>query len=181
MRFKTLVLIPLVAVSAYFVSLPASQNHASANAPQEIDVKNLTSTVKIEGYLAERDRLTASRSSARVSFSTKIVKTAKSYIGTPYCHGGEGLRCFDCSGFTQYVFGRNGSSIPRSVDQQLNSMKRIKRKDAIPGDLVFFLTKKGYAYHVGIYYGGNKIIHSPKPGRRVKVEEIWSTRIVFAR
>lgn len=182
MRFKTLVLIPLIAVLATMVhnknvpdvvSLPISQSQSSANAPQKVE---------IEDYLTQRNAVnSASRSSMRVPINNRIVNTAKKYIGTPYCRGGETSRCFDCSGFIQYILNKNGVNIPRGVDQQLNSMTVISKKSAVPGDMVFFLNKKGKAYHVGIYVGDNKIVHSPKPGRRVKTESIWSSHIVFAR
>ena len=183
MRFKTLVLIPLIAVLATMVhnknvqavSLPISQSQSSANAPQETEVA-------IKDYLSQRESIkAASRASTRVPLNNRIINTARKYIGVPYCRGGETSRCFDCSGFTQYIFNKNGISIPRGVNQQLNSMTIISKKSAVPGDMVFFLNKNGYAYHVGIYVGNNKILHSPKPGRRVKTESIWSSHIVFAR
>lgn len=182
MRFKTLVLIPLIAVLATpVVHLPISQSHTSANAPQIVSKSSNESKMALQQYLLDRETVAASRSTTRVSINNRIVNTAKKYVGTPYCHGGESTRCFDCSGYTQYVFAKNGINIPRGTDQQLNSVNVISRQQAIPGDLVFFLSKGGYAYHVGIYYGNNTVLHSPKPGRRVKTEQIWSTNIVFAR
>ena len=38
-----------------------------------------------------------------------------------------------------------------------------------PGDLVCFNSPVS---HVGIYLGGGKFIHSPKPGDRVKITEL---------
>lgn len=108
-----------------------------------------------------------------------IVATAEQYFGTPYCHGGTTPRCFDCSGFTQYIYNKNGIIIPRVADAQLDSMTRISQEEANPGDLVFFMSG-GYAYHVGIYYGDGVVLHSPKPGRSVKLEKIWTSNVVFA-
>jgi len=121
------------------------------------------------------------QASAEETQNSETVKIATKYIGIPYCRGGESTRCFDCSGFIQYVFDKNGIEIPRTANEQLAVMTVISKDEAQVGDLVFFVYSNGYAHHVGIYVGNNTILHSPKPGRRVKLEEIWSTRIVFAR
>jgi cell wall-associated NlpC family hydrolase len=109
-----------------------------------------------------------------------IVETASQYIGTRYCRGGASPRCFDCSGFTQYIYEQQGVILDRRTHKQYKQSTIITKEEAKPGDLVFFLSKSGYAYHVGIYIGDDKVLHAPKPGRRVKVEEIWSSRIKFA-
>ena len=49
---------------------------------------------------------------------SSIISTAKSYIGVPYSFGGATPKAFDCSGYLQYVFGKNGISIPRLADDQ---------------------------------------------------------------
>src|SRR5438552_7810029 len=42
-----------------------------------------------------------------------ITGTALSLRGTPYQNGGASPAGFDCSGFTQYVFGQYGIALPR--------------------------------------------------------------------
>lgn len=179
MRIRTLVPIALVAVLA-IASLPTSHSQTSANAPQEYKVI-LTPEDEISRYLIERSRVIASRSFKRDYIGKEIVDTGKDYFGVPYCRGGESSRCFDCSGFIQYVFDKNGIEVPRTADQQLESMTIIPKSEAQQGDLVFFVYSNGYAHHAGIYVGNNTILHSPRPGARVRLEEIWSTRVVFAR
>jgi cell wall-associated NlpC family hydrolase len=179
MRIRTLVLIALVAVLA-IASLPTSHSQTSANAPQE-DITILTKDYQINRYLIERTRANASRSRMQDHIGKEIVDTGKNYFGVPYCWGGESSRCFDCSGFIKYVYNKNGIEMPRTANEQLKVMTIIPESEAQQGDLVFFVYRNGYAHHVGIYVGNNMILHSPKPGRRVKLEEIWSTRVVFAR
>ena len=187
MRIRTLVLIPLFAVSAVqvhnsnvsVVSLTKSQSQISANAPQE-NKAILTKEDQLNSYLLERNRIVVSRSLARISLGKKIVNTGKNYFGVPYCRGGENPRCFDCSGFTQYVYNKQGIQIPRVAQDQYNQSHKIKKSEAIKGDLIFFMSN-GYAYHVGIYMGNNKVLHSPKPGRRVKIETIWTNNVKFGR
>ena len=42
-----------------------------------------------------------------------LITTAMKYIGTRYSMGSTGPKSFDCSGFTSYVFGKQGISIRR--------------------------------------------------------------------
>src|SRR3954468_22763143 len=47
--------------------------------------------------------------------AARVLATAKRYIGIRYqCGGGSPATGFDCSGFVQYVFGRNGVQLPRT-------------------------------------------------------------------
>lgn len=128
----------------------------------------------------QRNAQQASRSASRVAITQNVVATASQYIGVRYCRGGESPRCFDCSGLTQYVYAQQGIGLDRRTHTQYKQSIKITKEEAQPGDLVFFLNKKGYAYHVGIYVGNNQILHSPKPGRKVKIETIWSSRVKFA-
>ncbi len=115
---------------------------------------------------------TPPRNFARVgtSFSfpgSKIVKTAQRYIGTDYKYGGNDPRGFDCSGFCNYVYKKNGYSIPRSAGEQFRAGKRVPIKRASPGDLVFFRIYGSRISHVGIYVGNYKFLHAPRRGKKV--------------
>jgi cell wall-associated NlpC family hydrolase len=128
--------------------------------------------------------LTQSPSSARVlpntvTFGQEVVDVASEYIGYRYCRGGESPRCFDCSGLTQFVYSKIGVNLPRTGGEQLELMQIISVEEAQPGDMVFFPTKSGYIYHVGIYIGDGQMIHSPKPGQRVKVAPVFE-RVIYA-
>ena len=105
---------------------------------------------------------------------SKIVKTAKQYIGIPYRWGGESARTgFDCSGLTMVVYRLNGLDLPRSSTQQWRAGTPIKRSHLAQGDLVFFATSGGgRASHVGIYAGNNKFIHAPSKGRNIRISSL---------
>ncbi len=90
----------------------------------------------------------------------KIVNEALSWIGTPYCYGGESKNCTDCSGFVLTVYSKAGLSIPRTASNQYRSSKKISQADAMPGDLVFFNTKGKLVSHVGIYIGDGRVVHA---------------------
>ncbi|MGP4067406.1 LysM peptidoglycan-binding domain-containing protein [Halobacillus sp. B29] len=94
--------------------------------------------------------------------STNLIKEAKKYLGTPYQWGGESPSGFDCSGFLQYVFAKEGIRIPRTVASIYthSSLESVSHSNRQPGDIVFFETYKPGASHAGIYLGNNQFIHS---------------------
>jgi len=101
----------------------------------------------------------------------QILTVARKQLGDPYRAGGAGPHSFDCGGFTQFVFKRAlGVDIARTSWGQYEQVERIKTKDALPGDLVFFF--EGGAHHVGIYVGNGTMIDAPRPGKRVSVNPI---------
>ena len=110
-----------------------------------------------------------------------VLGAAEKYLGTPYCRGGQSPRCFDCSGLVKYIHAQKGINLPRTADQQYRVAKKISKSEAVPGDLVFFKYKNGYVYHVGIYVGDGKVLHSPKRGQDVRIVKIWTARVAFGR
>lgn len=73
-----------------------------------------------------------------------IIDYARTFMGVPYLHGGNGPSKFDCSGFTLYVFKRYGYKLSRTVPGQLeDGWRRINdTKELRRGDLVFFGSRK---------------------------------------
>ena len=100
--------------------------------------------------------------------SSEIVNIARTLLGIPYVYGGESPSGFDCSGFTQYVFGKAGISIPRTASAQQSAATRVS--DPKPGDLVFFGSP---AWHVGIYTGNGMMIDSPRSGKSTSERPIF--------
>jgi cell wall-associated NlpC family hydrolase len=101
--------------------------------------------------------------------------------GDPYGYGADGPRRFDCSGLTQYSYGRAGLYLPRTSDEQARYARRIRRRDLRPGDLMFFHTRRGRVYHVAIYtgrtrHGRRRMVHAPSPGSRVRTSVPWTSR-----
>ncbi|WP_342537002.1 NlpC/P60 family protein [Sporosarcina sp. FSL K6-3508] len=91
--------------------------------------------------------------------SAGVVKTAMNLRGIPYRFGGTTTKGFDCSGFIQYAFKKNGKSVSRTTTGQYTQSAKINSPK--PGDLVFFHNtyRKGIS-HVGIYVGNNKFVHA---------------------
>lgn len=112
-----------------------------------------------------------------LSFDQAIVNTAKAYLGTPYLWGGTTPQGFDCSGFTQFVFAKNGVNIPRTSWGQYTDAQSVPRSALVPGDLVFFNTYASGASHVGIYVGSlggyrQAFIDAPAPGQTVMIQNL---------
>lgn len=101
----------------------------------------------------------------------EVLKTCRSYMGTPYVWGGEQPGGFDCSGYVQYVFAKHGYNLPRTADIQFEVGKSVKRGEEKPGDLVFFETYAPGASHVGVYLGRGYFIHASS-SRGVTVERL---------
>ena len=119
------------------------------------------------------DSTTASRKSTRYTnpkqSSSEVVNIARTLLGIPYVYGGSSPSGFDCSGFTQYVFGKAGISIPRTASAQQNAATPVSNPQ--PGDLVFFGSP---AWHVGIYTGHGMMIDSPRSGKSTSERAIFS-------
>lgn len=97
--------------------------------------------------------------------AASIVSTAKKCIGVPYQWGGESMSGFDCSGLVQYVFEKNGISLPRTCKKQYTAGTPISKSQLKPGDLVFFQnTYTTGLSHVGIYIGDGEFIHASSDG-----------------
>ncbi len=106
---------------------------------------------------------------ARLPHAKRAVLISRTQLGTPYRWGGTTSAGFDCSGYTRYVIKKAGKNLPRTAAQQYRATKRTSKPKA--GDLVFFGGSR--AYHVGIYLGNGRMIHSPRKGKPVHVAKVW--------
>jgi len=116
------------------------------------------------------------KSNRRGSSNSRVIRTAKRYLGKRYVWGAVGPNKFDCSGFTQYVIRKSkGVRIPRVSRKQAYYGKYVSRSNLRAGDLIFFDTshrRRGYVNHVGIYIGGNKFIHASSARHRVVITSL---------
>ena len=117
--------------------------------------------------------------------SSAIVDTAMKLRGVPYRNGGSDPSGFDCSGFVQWVFAKNGVLLPREVREQYVAGQKIDLSDVQPGDLVFFQTVSRGASHVGVVIGADQFVHAPSSTGVVRIERFtatyWAKRFVGAR
>ena len=101
----------------------------------------------------------------------KIVAEASKYLGVPYVWGGTTPSGFDCSGLVQYVLRDLGIDISRVTQTQCKEGQPVAKGDLQPGDLVFF-ESNGDVHHVGIYIGNGQMIHAPRTGDVVKIQDM---------
>jgi cell wall-associated NlpC family hydrolase len=93
----------------------------------------------------------------------QILNNAKKHLGGKYVWGGTQPKGFDCSGYVQYLFKKEGISLPRTAYAQSKVGQYVERDKLKKGDLLFFLTDKKRNIpitHVGMYIGNDKFIHA---------------------
>lgn len=107
----------------------------------------------------------------------RVVPDAEQYIGVPYVYGGSSPSGFDCSGFVQYVYARQGVELPRTSRQMAGSGVPVNpgARTMTAGDLMLF-TQGGRISHVAIYAGGGRFIHSSSSGRGVRYDDLATRR-----
>ncbi len=97
----------------------------------------------------------------------KLLKTANSYLNTPYLWGGKTEFGLDCSGFSQIVYHINGYEINRDASQQAKQGELVAfLSEAKAGDLAFFDEEERIT-HVGIILDNEKIIHAAQGKVRI--------------
>ncbi|TDB81280.1 peptidoglycan endopeptidase [Micromonospora sp. KC721] len=103
------------------------------------------------------------------SAARTAIQVACQQVGDPYVWGATGPNAFDCSGLTQFAYKAAGISLTHFTGAQWNEGKAIPRSEARPGDLVFFFSD---LHHVGLYLGGDLMVHAPRAGKPVQVANI---------
>lgn len=107
--------------------------------------------------------------------SNNVVQVAESYAGSRYVSGGSSPSGFDCSGFTQYVYGKCGVTLSRTSYTQATQGTAVNKSELQPGDLLLFHYYGSSSIgHVGIYVGNGKFIHAANSNRGVVYDSIES-------
>ena len=98
----------------------------------------------------------------------KIMNEALKYEGGKYVFGGSSpTTSFDCSGLTQWCFGKAGIYLPRTAQAQYDATQHIPISEAKAGDLVFFHSTYDageYVTHVGIFVSSAQMYHAGSSG-----------------
>lgn len=111
--------------------------------------------------------------------AASAIAYARTKIGVPYLWGGDGTKAdggrFDCSGLTKAAYAKAGIDIPRVANDQYNTTDIHPSWDELRlGDLVFFGNKgdSRSIHHVGIYVGDGKMLHAPRTGTKIRVNDV---------
>lgn len=131
----------------------AARQAAAAAAAQALATQGVSSPSPVHGS-----------GGARVA-----VQWAYKQLGKPYVWGANGPDSFDCSGLTQYVWGKAGVYLTHYTGAQWNEGTHVSRSQLQPGDLVFFGSD---LHHMGIYIGNSNFIHAPQTGDVVKISSL---------
>ena len=115
----------------------------------------------------------------------KVMNEALKYQGWKYVYGGSNPNTsFDCSGLTQWCYGKAGISLPRTAQAQYDATQHLPLSQAKAGDLVFFHSTYNagtYVTHVAIYVGNNKIYHAGDPiGYADLSSNYWQQHLIGA-
>ena len=136
------------------VSFSSCKSHKSATLNEREMIEDVVSVKK------KKDKGKKKISNVRNS----LIKEAHTWIGTPYKYGhkekGSGS---DCSGMIMVIYEDVAEiKIPRNSAKQAEFCEKIKQKEILPGDLVFFATgkDKNKVSHVGIMIDEEAFIHA---------------------
>lgn len=147
----------------------------------KISYKDMTGYVSSD-YMVTCKDATGSRGDDKVlpynaSMGAQIVAYAQQFLGVPYVWGGNGPNCFDCSGFTKYVYSHFGVTLNRTATAQLSNGVSVAWGEWQPGDLIFFNNGvgAGRASHVGIYVGDGMFIHASTNTYAVQYSSLYTT------
>lgn len=116
--------------------------------------------------------------------AAQILAIAGTQAGVPYVSSGNSPSTgFNCSSFTQWVFGQVGIDLGGAYTVwQYDHARHISAAEALPGDLVFFYNyQNNFIGHVGIYAGNGMMWHAPRTGRVVSLEPVYSDKVLYAR
>ncbi len=122
-----------------------------------------------------------------------LIKRARQYMGVRYDFGAgpyPRTKRFDCSSYTQYIYGKYGIRLKRVSRNQARQGTFVSRKKLRKGDLVFFSVPGRFKSnktvgHVGIYIGNGRMINTYSNKKGVHIAAInkgyWSKKYITAR
>ncbi|MEU6621131.1 NlpC/P60 family protein [Streptomyces litmocidini] len=107
----------------------------------------------------------------------EALRFAVEQIGKPYEWGAEGPEAYDCSGLTQQAWAAAGRELPRTSQEQWETLPRVPLSELRPGDLVVYFPG---ATHVALYLGEGLVVQAPRPGGKVKVSPLAANPVLGA-
>lgn len=121
-----------------------------------------------------KSRVYAKDAARAQALRLRVVRVARAQVHDRYVYGASGPNAFDCSGLVMYAYRRaTGIRLPHSSSAQARTIKHVRKRNRLPGDVVFF---RGNG-HVGLYIGKNRIVHALNPRADIRydsTERGWS-------
>jgi cell wall-associated NlpC family hydrolase len=146
----------------------------------------LTTTIAVSGGLLSSPQPTSAATVSSTTKANQIISFGLRYLGTPYKFGAQSwqTRNFDCSSFTQYVYGHYGIHLYRTAASQARQGTYVSKSNWKRGDLLFFrVPGRSGIGHVAIYLGNNRMLHTYGAGgvKITAVNTYWKNHYVTAR
>lgn len=171
-------LTPVATSCAALEAAPIS--NAKANDNPAIEKVNWYSPERRREEARQQEKDASNVSSSRsANAAAEAIAYAKTKIGVPYLWGGTGTAAqggrFDCSGLTQAAYAKAGIKLPRVANDQYRTTDvHPSWGELEPGDLVFFGNKGDWRsiHHVGIYIGDGRMLHAPRTGTFIRVDDV---------
>lgn len=138
MKKYILILIIVIAVS----SCKSSKRQKVVTKKQKVEQRDTPKLPKTK-HLKEKN----------TSTSSKVIVYSKQFLGTRYKWGGTTKRGMDCSGLIFESFKAHQIYLPRMSRDMAKKGKKIKLRETLNGDLLFFRTgnsKRNAINHVGL-------------------------------
>lgn len=123
--------------------------------------------------------------SSKADSIISLAKSLTSKVTYKYGTRNPSRYIFDCSSFVEYVFEKNGVSLPWGTKTLQNKGKAVSKSNLKKGDLVFFSTSGSSIDHVGIYIGNGQFIHNTPSKNGISINNLnsgyWSKEYERAR
>jgi cell wall-associated NlpC family hydrolase len=110
----------------------------------------------------------------------RLIRFARTFLGSPYLWGGTSTKGVDCSGFTKTIYFYGGVILARDASGQFRYGDEVNIEkpceSLLPGDLLYFGRERDGKIritHTGMYIGDTEFIHS---SRLVRINSFDSTR-----
>ena len=175
----------------------SSDSQKPSNGNDSSSSDNGSSEDKNEGNTGDEGNSGSASEEDSIELGLKIANKALTRQGYMYVWGGAHTMSsimdpnwtqFDCSGLVNWAHYQAGVNIGVQYTGSLVYMgKRVERDDLQAGDIILFSDNGSTSgvHHVGIYIGGNKMVHAPATGKPVQVASLsnayWQREWLVAR
>jgi len=104
------------------------------------------------------------------------VAYAQAQVGKPYCYGGAGPSCYDCSGLTMMAWAQAGVRMPHGSLAQAAMFPRVPDNALQPGDLSVYHG----GGHIGIYVGGGVTVSATHTGDFIRAQPVFRSGYMYS-
>lgn len=96
-----------------------------------------------------------------------VLRFARAQLGKPYCWGGAGPGCYDCSGLVSSAWREAGVIVPRTSEAMSRELREVPLLEARAGDILH------WPGHVGLYAGEGLVIDAGATRQLIAERRMW--------